>query len=444
MPNDIDYEDRDPTDLASLEKSFKTPGGPRNYVAAAAPGWDVLGLWHCFDSSSRSGYAAHAVGLHWALNEHLRIPTQLVPHRNLDVDIERFPDDRQELLFEWHKCAVGLPELLIVSFPPETAAEMHGVHGRIVPYCAFEGDRVSRLCAQLCNGGAFEAVWVVSDFVRGAMIDGGVDPSRVRTVTPLLCGGPYPMPSLDEIVSARNARATSEEPFRFGTMGTWHSRKGFHQLVRAYWTAFKREDPVELLLRTSNFGSRRTIREFQNMVTGQLREIAESMGHTNWPDSKGTARIRLLTGTALTDAEVISWISGLDCYVSPSYGEGLGIPQHWAKACDVPIVTSDWGAVGDLCESGGRDGADFVFQSKKTPVDPEILRISLMFDRATRWGGYLDDDLAFAMERAFRAGRRTEVHPSAVDTRARFGPGAASASVAEAVRASTGAFVEVP
>lgn len=423
--DDIKYDDRSDDELASLEQSFKAPGGPRNYVAAPAPGWDTRGIWHCFDSGSRSGYTAHAVGLHWALNEELKIPTQLVPHRSLDVDIERFPADRQDMLFEWHKQAVGLPELLVVSFPPETAEEMSGVHGRIVPYCAFEGDKVSSLCAQLCNGPAFAEVWVVSDFVRRSLLAGGVAPERVRTVTPLLCGGPYSMPALDAIAEARQRRSEQGEPFRFGVMGTWHSRKGFHQLVRAYWSRFSRSDEVELVVRTSNFGRRRTIKEFEGFVTGQLREIAEEMGHKNWPDARTTARIKLLTGTALTDVEVVEWISSLDCYVNPSYGEGLGIPQHWAKACDVPIVTSDWGAVGDLCLF---TGGDFVFESKLMPVDPEIPKVSLMFDRRTQWGGYETAQLAHAMSNAFEAGRRTTRHSSADLVRQKFGVAAASTS----------------
>jgi hypothetical protein len=431
MGDDIKYDERGAEEIASLEQTFRAPGGPRNYVAAPAPGWDTRGVWHCFDSSSRSGYAAHSVGLHWALNEQLGIPTQLVPHRNLDVDIERFPEDRYDMLFEWHKRAVGMPELMIVGFPPDVAAEQVGVHGKIVPYCAFEGDRVSEICAQLCNGPSFEAIWVVSEFVRDALIVGGVDPARIHVVTPLLCGGPYPMPSLSDLLSDAFKRADADEPFTFGVMGTWHSRKGFHQLVESYWSEFSRDENVQLVIRTSNFGGHRTIKEFQEFVTGELRAIAESMGHRNWPESKSTARIRLLMGTSLTDVEVIEWLGSLDCYVSPSYGEGLGIPHHWAKACNVPLITSSWGAVGQLVNFFPGEN-DVVFESTPTMVDPEIPRLSLMFDRHTLWGGYSNEELASSMRHACGLGRRTTIDPSAESVRTHFGP----ESVAESVRSA--------
>lgn len=428
--DDQDYSDRKPEEIAALEQTFRSPGGPRNYVAAPAPGWDVRGLWHCFDSGSRSGYAAHAVGLHWVLNNWLKIPTQLVPHRSLDVDIERFPADRYEMLFDWHKNAVGIPELMIVSFPPDTAAEQAGVHGRVIPYCAFEGHQLSQPCAQLCNGPAFESIWVVSDFVRNAFILSGVEPSRVHTVEPLLCGGPYPMPALEQLVEASEKRTQNNEPFRFGVMGTWHSRKGFHQLLEAYWSEFSRDENVELLIRTSNFGRHRTIKEFQEAVTEEMKQIAASLGHPNWPEKKTLAKVKLLTGTALTDAEVIEWIASLDCYVNPSYGEGLGIPQHWAKACNLPLVTSDYGAVGELCD---QLGGDVVFQSQAVPVNPEVSRISFMFDRQTLWGGYQTEDLATSMRMAYQEGRRSYVHPSAVQVREMHGPTMAAASALEAL-----------
>jgi glycosyltransferase involved in cell wall biosynthesis len=435
--DDHEYSDRDPEELAALRDSFRAPGGPRNYVAAAAPGWDVRGLWHCFDSGSRSGYAAHAVALHWALSNGLKVPTQLVPHRSLDVDIERFPDDRYDMLFDWHKNAVGIPELMIVSFPPDTAVEQVGVHGKIIPYCAFEGDRISDVCAQLCNGNGFESIWVVSEFVRDAFILGGVDPGRVRTVTPLLCGGPYPMPALEPLVEAAHAKQAANEPFRFGVMGTWHSRKGFHQLVEAYWSEFDRQENVELLIRTSNFGRRRTIKEFQEMVTAEMKQIAASMGRPNWPEDKSMAKIKLLTGTSLTDGEVIEWLSTLDCYVNPSYGEGLGIPHHWAKACNVPLVTSDWGAVGQLATNYG---GDVVFESEPAKVDSEITRISFMFDRGTLWGSYNTEQLAVSMRQTFEEGRRLQLHESAPAMRQDFGPDAASKSVTDALAALNIAF----
>jgi hypothetical protein len=123
---------------------------------------------------------------------------------------------------------------------------------------------------------------------------------------------------------------------------------------------------------------------------------------------------------------VIDWLGTLDCYVNPSYGEGLGIPHVWAKAQGVPMVTSDYGAVGqmmfEIADAVG-DLSDFVFPSIDTPVDPEMLKLGLMFERATRWGTYDVANLSTSMRLATQRGRRVET-AHAHYVRNAFGPDA--------------------
>lgn len=420
------YQDRTPEEMKSIETTVRH-SPIRNYVAPAAPGFDVHGLWACFGTQHRTGYATHAMAMHWMLSKSLGIPTQLTPHRSMDIDIERFPADREKQLFEWTKEAVGWAHGLIVSFPLEVAAEMEDAAGAVIPYCAFEGDRVSAYAKDLATGPIFERILVVSQFVKDAFVAGDVPAERVDVVRPMLTDGFWQMTPISQLQAAKNRPVTHDDPFVFGTLGTWQKRKGIFDLIRAYFGHFKREEPVTLVIRTSPLNSNTTIRRFKDQITQEVAEIAREFGDDGFPMSRRMPRLVFELGTDLSDQEVINWLGSLDAFVSPSYGEGLGIPHIWAKAQGVPLVASGYGAVGEMIvETQKAVGAtrDHIFPFQMTPVDPEILRLGLMFDRKTRWGTYKIDDLAREMRNALdHSGRSVDVkaaeyirHAFGVDT----------------------------
>lgn len=421
-----EYQDRPKSEIDSLEQQIRH-SPIRNYVAPPADGYDVHGLWSCFGTQHRTGYATHAMALHWMLAKELKIKTQLTPHRSMDIDIERFPSDRETQLFAWTKEAVGYPHALIVSFPLEVAAEMENAAATVIPYCAFEGDRVSRYAKDLATGPIFEQVWVVSEFVKSAFVAAGVPGSRVDVIRPMLTDGFWKMTPLDKLAVEKNRPVTHEDPFVFGTLGTWQKRKGMFDLVRAYFSTFKREEPVTLVIRTSPLSSNVTIKKFKEQLTQEIAEIAREFGDNDFPLSKKMPKLSLELGTDLSDQQVIEWLGSLDCYVNPSYGEGLGIPHVWAKAQGVPLVSSEYGAVGEMIYElddarGSIASCDHTFPHQASPVDPEMLKLGLMFERTTKWGTYNVKDLANAMRSAELDGRKFD-EVSAKYMREAFGPG---------------------
>lgn len=409
---DEHYTPRSPGEIESLTDSFRGSlegdvVGPRNYVAKPASGYDVHGLWHSFGTGHRSGYATHAIAFHWLMTRGLEIPMQLVPHRNLDIDIEQFPDDRYDMLFDWHKAAVGHPHIMFVSFPPEVAAEMDGVGPHLIPYCAFEGHKTSAYIRQLCNGKAFASVWVVSQFVKDAMVTGGVNEERIRVIRPPVCDGPWSMVSMDLLRRVKQRPVTPDDPFVFGALGTWQARKGFDDLIRAYFDAFKREDPVQLVIRTSAFGENLTIRDMKEKLAEHIAGIAAEIGDDGFPASKKQPRLKLVLGTEATDQEVIDWLASLDCYANATYGEGLGVPHIWAKANGVTMATTGFAAVGEMVAELLDNGSlDTLYAATMAPVDQEMCRIALMFDRDSEWATYDPSDLGVAMHQQFESGRR--------------------------------------
>ncbi len=409
----------------SLDAQLKSmPSAGYHYVAEPAPGFDVEGLWHTFPCHGRSGYAAHAVALHTSL-ERMGIPTMLAPHPSMDIDIERFPGDREAMLMRWLKTPVGIPRAFIASMPPDLRGSHVGVQ-HFVSYVAFEASPVSEFAVRMCNDPGLRALWCVSPFTARCYTSSGVKADKVLVLPPAICDAPWK----DALEAPKPERVPVSDaaPFTFGALGTWHERKGFHHLLRAYFSAFRRTDPVELAIRTSHHGEQRpTLQQFEQMLTEEVRQIAREFGDENWPASKAMPRLRFFTGTGLTDDETVQWLGSLDCFVNPSFGEGLGIPPIWAMAQGVPIVTSDFGAVGELVMSLRRQFGSEVgrlFPAALTHVPKEMLRHSSILCPASMWGGYEVSDLALAMrdlyEERGRKPSRSEIVASEVRRRFSF------------------------
>lgn len=398
-PPDAGYVDRTADEIALIEQKFRGSGYSHSYVAPPAPGFDTHGLWHFFPCHSRQGYSAHAIALHSMLLDAMKIPTSLIPHRMAHVDVEQFPADRADMLLKWLSDAVGLAEALIVSLPPDLG--MLGMTRALVNYVAGpESTSASEHAAKVCNDPGLTALWGVSPFTARAYTNAGVDPSKVFYVRPPMCDGPWksmftPVDQLD---------TAPRESFVFGTMGTWHERKGFHDLVRAYFRMFTRDEPVELHIRTSQFGGNLTIRRFQEQIIAEIAEIAaKEFGDSDYPRSQKQPKIKLLTGTALTDREVIEWLGSLDCYVNPSYGEGLGIPHIWALAQGVPMISSDFGAVGELLTDLGVPTLKTTMQQ----VPASMRGHSALFGDKSQWGVYSPHELGLSMRSWCDTWRRT-------------------------------------
>lgn len=401
-----DYVDRTSDEMQILERQF---GGGRQqpYIAPPAPGHDTKGLWHYFPAHTRQGYAAHAIALHRMLLDELKVPTSLVPHRLAALDIDEFPRDRRDMLVKWMADAVGLPEAIIVSLPPDIG--MYDAARALVNYVAGpECSVASGYAAQLVNSEKITALWCVSPFTARAYANGGTDQRKVFVVRPPICDGLW----RDMFTPLDALKVPERDTFVFGTLGTWHERKGFHDLLRAYFSAFKRSDDVELHIRTSSMESKLTIKKFEEKVIAEIAEIAAEFGDTDYPRSKKQPRIKLLTGTSLTEQEVITWLGSLDCFVNASYGEGLGIPQMWALAQGVRLVTSDFGAVGEFCVQMINDQVDNLalpFVAKEVPVPASMRAHSPIWGENATWGGYDVGQLATSMGVAygFHKGRNT-------------------------------------
>jgi len=246
----------------------------------------------------------------------------------------------------------------------------------------------------------FDQIWVVSDFVKRSFMNGGMKEEKLSVVPPLLCGGPWPIPNVLD-VSSRSI--TQEDPFVFGFIGTWHERKGMHDLIRAYFSTFKRNEPVRLEIRTSQLNEHSTITLSEEKIKAEIVKIAQTeFGEPNYPLATQLPKISVNIGTELSDVKLIEWCGSLDAFANSSFGEGCGMPQHWAKAQGVPLVSTEYGAVGDLVKA---TSGNFVVPHQLEQISLDMLKYNRLFDPMQKWGKYKHVDFGAAMRKAFEAGR---------------------------------------
>jgi glycosyltransferase involved in cell wall biosynthesis len=383
--HDVPYEARPTEDLVRLKSQMQIGDGARyggyQYVAPPDEGSETRGIWLCHFASTRSGYAHVGHALAWALDKHLHLPVQLVPHRTEHISFDDLPSDRREDIRAWMGGKVGIGRALILTLPPQGAAQMNGYgETRTVCYTTHECDRVSPQTTEICNPGpdqgGFAKIWVKSPCAMRSFLAGGVRPERLRLVEPPLIGGPWTIPP----VRGRDPG----QPFRFGMLGTWIPRKGFERLLHAYYGAFTRADNVVLEIKTSPLNQRETIAQMEARCVATARQVREEARVAD----EDRARVIFRVGAAETDQEVIDWIADLDCFADSSCGEGLGIPQIYALAAGVPMVTSGFGAVGDLVTDLLDRGSDKheVVGWQRERISRDMLAVSRMYDPGQVWG----------------------------------------------------------
>ncbi len=438
------YQEREDAELDQLKQQMqfgdRARYGGYQYVGEPEPGYDVPGVWTCHFANSRSGYAHVGHGIAYAVHDALKLPHQLIPHRMRGVVVDEVPGDRREDVQRWMGGGVGLGRVLIVTLPPPGAAQMNGYgRTRIVCYATHECDRVSGTCAEICNPGpdqgGFAQIWVKTEFAHRAFVAGGVRPERLRLVEPPLIGGPWKVPTPAD----RAARREKQGPtFRFGMLGTWIARKGFEDLLHAYYAYFTRADDVVLEIKTSPLDEVSSIREMTELLAAAAARVREQVGiaHENRP------RVIFHIGTEQTDQQVIDWVSGLDAFANSSYGEGLGIPQIYAMAAGVPLITTDFGAVGELATwhlqthtQTNTAQPHVVIPHTPERIGREMLRVSRMYDPGQRWGVFDIHEFGHAMRSAFERGIAANNNPAANVTglRERFSFESAGQKLREAI-----------
>jgi glycosyltransferase involved in cell wall biosynthesis len=122
--------------------------------------------------------------------------------------------------------------------------------------------------------------------------------------------------------------------FSFGMNIDWNERKCPLEALRAYFTAFGKNDGVALILKAGARGEKGGAETLARAVEMCRRETGKSRAET--------APVYMVS-SVLPGEDMPSFYTSLDCLLAPSHCEGWNLCASEAMAAGVPVVATDWG-----------------------------------------------------------------------------------------------------
>ncbi len=301
--------------LASLEGPLDE--APRNWCrqldvdatveALMRPGANIVGHF-CYPSGLRVSAESLVQGL-----AAVGIPASL---RDLHTD---FTDDPRHVDFDGMECH----DVTIIHAQPvpffERAFELANLSERVprtyrIAYWYWEFDTIP--VSWLEQAGTVDEVWTATEFVARGLRERL--PVPVRTLFPGVKLAPF---------EPRGRRHFGLSDDRYTFVFNFHmmsvmERKNPLGLIRAFRQAFRPDEPVELVLKTSS--GERHPQQFQ-----QLRDAAAQAGVT-------------LINEVYSAADVLALIDACDAYVSLHRSEGLGLTMAEAMLLGKPVIATNF------------------------------------------------------------------------------------------------------
>lgn len=198
---------------------------------------------------------------------------------------------------------------------------------------------------RVLNGG-FDAVFAPSVAVAKALLDSGVS-------IPVHMVGQAPnLSAFSKIASNRVSGSYQDsQKFTFLHISSCFPRKGVDVLLAAYAKAFRRHDPVRLV-----------IKGFPN----PHNDVPEQIERLRQSDTE-IGEITMLNED-LNEKAVHELYSEADALVLPTRGEGFNLPAAEAMAAGIPLIVTGYGGHLDFCTAADARLVDFRFAVSRSHV----------------------------------------------------------------------------
>jgi O-antigen biosynthesis alpha-1,2-mannosyltransferase len=171
-----------------------------------------------------------------------------------------------------------------------------------------------------------DGITLATSFVQKILIDNGVSiPSRVVGASSCV--------SVEDGRVPLNAKSDTDR-FTFLHISSAFPRKGIDILFDAFGQSFTKKDAVRLIIKT-----------FPNPHNDVLEQYASFK--KKFPQH---AEVVLINQES-SNQDILSLYSQADCLVSPSRGEGFGLPMYEALTFSIPVIATNWGGHKDFVSS---------------------------------------------------------------------------------------------
>lgn len=177
--------------------------------------------------------------------------------------------------------------------------------------------------------GAFRAVLAPSGFVAKTLIDSGI------SVPVYMVGQSPDLAAYRALGAKRRTLRRGDGPFCFLHVSSCMQRKGVDILLAAFTRAFRRGDPVRLVIKT--------FPNPHNDVAGQL--AAMQAADPEMPEVE-------LIDQDLDKQFFLDLYRHADAMVLPTRGEGFNLPAAEAMAARIPVIVTGFGGQSDFCDAG--------------------------------------------------------------------------------------------
>lgn len=125
----------------------------------------------------------------------------------------------------------------------------------------------------------------------------------------------------------------SNDSFVFYSIFQWHNRKGWRELLSAYFDEFNSNENVSLIVKTNPINP-----SLQNEIINNVISLKSDFSY------KETPKLVLLP-YVMSEEEILSIHKRGHCYVAPHHGEGWGMPIHDAIMAGKQIIATKFGGV---------------------------------------------------------------------------------------------------
>lgn len=238
------------------------------------------------------------------------------------------------------------PDINIVQLVPVFVDHFFIKGSYNILYFFWETDRICQDWVDRINNSICEEVWVPCPTNRIALIDSGVK-KPVYVIPQYTPVEVMPEEDARQILSIPN-----REKYNFYSTFQWTERKNPKALLRAYFEEFKKEDNVQLVLKTygpSPFTDRRWIKEAILEMKEQYVDAAPVF----------------YLGELLKPNEVNAIHPQCQCYVYTGRGEGWNIPLVESMTYGKQVITTKTGGIADWID----EKSAYVIPHKIVPID---------------------------------------------------------------------------